>query len=128
MIDDDGVRVRGVHHVQIAAPLGAEEDARRFYGRLLGLAEIPKPAHLAVRGGVWFSAGEQEIHIGVEPEHRPSAKPHTAFRLIGLDRLRARLEAAGVRTWEDLPLPGFRRFYASDPFGNRLEFVEPREY
>jgi catechol 2,3-dioxygenase-like lactoylglutathione lyase family enzyme len=118
------VRFRRVHHVQIAAPSGGEEIARGFYGELLGLTPIAKPAHLAVRGGVWFRAGEQELHIGVEPGFHPSTKPHTAFEVLGLDALRQRLEKHGVRTWEDLPLPGYRRFYAADPFGNRLEFDE----
>jgi catechol 2,3-dioxygenase-like lactoylglutathione lyase family enzyme len=118
------VRFRRVHHVQIAAPSGSEETARRFYGDVLGLTAISKPAHLAVRGGTWFRAGDQEIHIGVEPDFRASTKPHTAFEVVGLDALRRRLEEHGVRTWEDLPLPGYRRFYAADPFGNRLEFDE----
>ena len=42
----------GLDHVQIAAPPGCEADARRFYGGLLGLAEVPRPAALAGRGGV----------------------------------------------------------------------------
>jgi catechol 2,3-dioxygenase-like lactoylglutathione lyase family enzyme len=46
-----------LHHVQLAMPRGAESAARAFYGGVLGLAEIVKPAALAARGGVWFRAG-----------------------------------------------------------------------
>lgn len=113
-----------LHHVQIAAPPGGEEAARGFFGDLLGLAEIPKPPRLARRGGVWFQCGDRELHVGVDAEFRPARKAHPAFEVSDLDRLRARLEAAGVQTWEDERLPGYRRFYTTDPFGNRIEFLE----
>jgi hypothetical protein len=41
-----------------------------------------------------------------------------------LDGVRQRFEHSGVRTREDEPLLGYRRFYADDPFGNRLELLE----
>ncbi len=50
-------QISGIDHVQLAAPAGCEAEARRFYGELLGLAEVSKPATLAGRGGVWFQAG-----------------------------------------------------------------------
>ncbi len=112
------------HHIQIGIPSGEEAQARKFYGLGLGLEEIPKPAHLALRGGLWFRAGAQEIHLGIEREHRAPDRAHPAFRVEGLDELRQRLKDHGVETYEDLPLPGHRRFYAKDPFGNRLEFLE----
>ena len=46
--------IAGINHVQIAMPRGAEAEVRRFYGELLGLREIPKPAPIAIRGGAWF--------------------------------------------------------------------------
>jgi catechol 2,3-dioxygenase-like lactoylglutathione lyase family enzyme len=119
------VRLLGLHHVQIGIPAGGEALARAFYGAALGLEEIPKPAHLAVRGGLWFRAGPQEVHLGIEPEHRALLRAHPAFRVEGLDVLRARLREHGFEPYDDLPLPGHRRFYVKDPFGNRLEFLEP---
>ena len=120
-----GMRFVGLHHVQIGIPEGSEERARAFYGEALGLEEIPKPAHLAVRGGLWFRAGEHEVHLGIEFDHRALARAHPAFRVEDLDALRQRLRDHGVEPYDDLPLPGHRRFYAKDPFGNRLEFLEP---
>ena len=117
--------VLGFNHIQLAAPLNSEADSRRFYGELLGLPEIPKPPELAKRGGVWFACGDQQLHIGVETDFRPARKAHPAFSVIELDELRARIEAAGFQTESDDKLPGYRRFYAHDPFGNRLEFLEP---
>src|SRR4051794_9161857 len=107
-------------HVQLAAPPGCEPEARRFYGELLGLEELPKPEALAGRGGVWFALGEQQLHIGVEDPFAPAKKAHPAFRVDDLDGLARRL---GDVKWDDA-IPGQRRFYAADPFGNRLEFLD----
>jgi catechol 2,3-dioxygenase-like lactoylglutathione lyase family enzyme len=107
-------------HVQLAAPPGCEEEARRFYGELLQLPEIPKPEELQPRGGVWFQVGAQQVHIGVEEPFTPARKAHPAFRTDELDALAERL--APVR-W-DASLPGVRRFFVSDPFGNRIELLE----
>lgn len=112
------------HHVLLAAPPGGEEAARAFYAGLLGLEEIPKPANLVGRGGVWFRSGQLELHIGIEQDFRPAQKAHPAFEVENLERLRERLERAGVPVSDDEPLSGYVRFHARDPFGNRLEFLE----
>ena len=114
-------------HVQIAMPRGAEDVARQFYGGVLELTEIAKPVNLAARGGLWFTAGARQLHLGVEADFRPARKAHPAFRVDDLEGLRARCLAAGLTPVEDEPLPGFRRFYLADPFGNRLEFLEPTQ-
>ena len=88
---------------------------------------VPKPDALAGRGGAWFRGGGVEVHLGAESEFRPARKAHPAFVVDGLEELRARLVDAGVELEEQPPIEGFRRFHAFDPFGNRLEFLEPRE-
>jgi catechol 2,3-dioxygenase-like lactoylglutathione lyase family enzyme len=116
----------GIDHVQLAAPPGCEADARRFFGELLGLVEVPKPPALAARGGLWFQCGAQQIHIGVERDFRPAKKAHPALRLADrteLARLKVRLVAAGVPVREDEAIEGAARFFAEDPWGNRLELV-----
>lgn len=115
----------GLDHVQLAMPAGQEAAARRFYGDVLGLAEEPKPAHLAARGGVWFRGGTARVHLGVEQDFRPATKAHPALLVRDVAALAARCAAAGFPPVEDQPLPGYSRFYVSDPFGNRLELLEP---
>jgi catechol 2,3-dioxygenase-like lactoylglutathione lyase family enzyme len=110
-------------HVQLAAPPGCEEDARRFFGELLGLEEIEKPESLRSRGGVWFRVGAQELHIGVEDRFSPARKAHAAFSGTGYGELQERLRAAGVEVSDDTSLPGVRRCYVADPWGNRIELV-----
>jgi catechol 2,3-dioxygenase-like lactoylglutathione lyase family enzyme len=113
-----------IDHVQLAAPKGCEASAREFCGSILGLAEIEKPASLRVRGGCWFQCGEQQIHIGVETPFQPAKKAHPAFVVTDLDKLRETLLAHAVKITEDDSLPGTHCFFAEDPRGNRLEFLE----
>lgn len=112
-----------LHHVQIAIPPGSEDEARAFYADLLGCEEVAKPATLADRDGAWFRYGAVELHLGIEEEHRPARKAHPGILVGDLDELEARLRAGGYTVEPDHLLPGYRRFYVHDPFGNRLEFL-----
>ncbi|WP_030673807.1 VOC family protein [Streptomyces sp. NRRL B-1347] len=112
-------------HVQLAAPPGSEPSLRAFYVDVLGMAEVPKPPVLAARGGCWFRAGFVQLHIGVEDGFRPARKAHPGLRVTGIEAYAARLVSCGVGVVWDDALPGHRRFYAHDPAGNRLEFLEP---
>lgn len=114
----------GLDHVQVAIPAGGEAIARAFYRDLLNLTELEKPASLAGRGGCWFALGDRQLHLGVDPDFRPATKAHVAMVSGGLDDLRSRLEAAGIATRDDAPIDGRRQFFADDPFGNRLEFLQ----
>lgn len=120
----------GLDHIQLAAPDGCEKQARKFFHELLGWPEIPKPEALRKRGGVWFQCGSHQVHIGVQQDFVPAAKAHPAFEVKGLDELRDRLRSHAVDVIEDgaRAEEGARRFYAADPFGNRLEFLEWTEH
>jgi catechol 2,3-dioxygenase-like lactoylglutathione lyase family enzyme len=117
-------RVARIDHIQIAAPEGCESAARDFYGSILGMTELEKPPALRARGGCWFECGTQQVHIGVERNFQAARKAHPAFVVFHLDELRATLKDRGVTVVDDDDLPGARRFYAEDPWGNRLEFIE----
>lgn len=122
---DTGVTVTGLNHVQVTAPREREAEAKAFYGDILGLLEIPKPAVLAVRGGAWYQVGEQQLHLGLEDDFTPTRKGHPALLVSDLAAMRTRLEAAGVVVKVDAQIPGYQRFETRDPFGNRLEFMQP---
>jgi catechol 2,3-dioxygenase-like lactoylglutathione lyase family enzyme len=114
-----------LHHVQLAIPPGGEDRCRAFWRDVLGMWELEKPPVLAARGGCWFRGGALEVHLGVEDPFTPARKAHPGLLVAGLEHVAAALEAAGHPvTWDD-DFPGHDRFYATDPFGNRLEFLEP---
>ncbi len=115
----------GLDHVQVAAPPGSEADARRFYGELLGMAEITKPETLRARGGAWFACGSHQLHVGIADPFAPATKAHPAIliRAADLDPLAERLAAAGCAVQWDETIPGTRRFFTADPWGNRIELV-----
>jgi catechol 2,3-dioxygenase-like lactoylglutathione lyase family enzyme len=114
-----------LHHVQLAMPRGREDEARGFFVRVLGMTEIEKPPVLAARGGAWFRGGGVEIHLGVEDPFAPARKAHPGLVVDDLDDAARRVATTGQDVAWDTDFPGFRRFYAHDPFGNRLEFLEP---
>ncbi len=117
--------ITGIDHVQLAIPAGAEPVARSFYGVLLGMTELAKPAPLAARGGCWFRSGAATVHLGVEEPFHPARKAHPAFLVSSLDNLSARLAGAGFECVRaDHEIPGIRRFHVHDPFGNRIEFQQ----
>jgi catechol 2,3-dioxygenase-like lactoylglutathione lyase family enzyme len=116
----DGGPAAALDHVQVAMPAGGEDAARRFYGGVLGLAELEKPEPMRATGGVWFEPG---IHLGIETGFRPARKAHPGLRMADLDATVERLEAAGADVEWDTRWQGVRRLYTHDPFGNRLELL-----
>lgn len=128
--------ILSIDHVQLAMPADQEDSARAFYVRILGLTEIPKPAELAKRGGIWLqspvptavelpSEPVVQIHLGVETDFRAARKAHPALLVDDLDALLEKIQAAGYE-WDlsQPPLEGFKRAHVFDPFGNRIELLE----
>jgi catechol 2,3-dioxygenase-like lactoylglutathione lyase family enzyme len=119
------VSVIGLDHVQVAAPPGSEAAARAFYGELLGLREIEKPAGVRASGGVWFAIGSsgQELHIGIQEPFAAAVKAHPGLLVekLAYGALIERLREAGVRVTRDDRIAGVERSFVGDPWGNRLE-------
>jgi len=117
--------IERLDHVQLAMPAGGESAARAFYRDALGIDEVVKPPHLAARGGCWFERGALKVHLGVEADFCPARKAHPAFIVSGLAALIATLKSLGYAVVEDQQLEGYDRVYVDDPFGNRIELMEP---
>lgn len=112
-------------HVQLTMPAGSDAQAIAFFAGVLGLEKIPHPPTLLQNGGAWFRAGTVELHIGIEDDFRPVRKGHPAMVVDDLDEIARRCEDAGYDVSWDTRYPGFRRFYVRDPFGNRIEIMQP---
>jgi catechol 2,3-dioxygenase-like lactoylglutathione lyase family enzyme len=117
--------IKGIHHVQITVPKGAEPQAKAFYCGVLGLPEVEKPDSLKGRGGFWIKVGDRDVHIGTEDAFdRSKTKAHVAYEVTDVAAWRRRMMQAGIEPLESIPLEGYDRFEARDPFGNRIEFIQ----
>ncbi len=112
--------------VQLAMPAGWETEARTFYRDVLGIPQKPKPLHLAARGGCWFEGETVKVHLGIDEDFKAAKKAHPAFIVDNLDGLATILSHSGYRVVADQPLEGYDRLYVDDPFGNRIELMEPK--
>ncbi len=113
-----------LHHAQVFYPPGQEEKARQFYGKALGMAEIERPASLSDRQGIWYAAGDGQVHLSAQSDLALHTRRHFALRIDDLDAVHARLSNHGARFEEADPIPGWRRCYVFDPFGNKIELDE----
>ncbi len=118
------ITYRRIDHIQICIPVGKEDEARVFYTGILGLIEIEKPESLAGNGGLWYQMGDIQLHIGVE-ENRRSSKAHPAFEVVNINAIRTYFKSLSIPVQEEIMIPGTNRFSFFDPFGNRIEFLEP---
>jgi catechol 2,3-dioxygenase-like lactoylglutathione lyase family enzyme len=107
-------------------PPGGEVAARDFYQQILDIPEVLKPPQLAHRGGCWFERGPLKIHLGVDPDFRPVRKAHPALIVEDLKALIEKFNRRGVTVKRDEPRDGCERVYVEDPFGNRIELLEPK--
>ncbi len=119
------MRILRLDHVQLAMPPGEEDAATAFYEGLLGLSRVPKPPHLEARGGCWFEDGEVKVHLGVEQDFRPARKAHPALIVDDLAAVIAVLRGGGATVTDGAPLEGYQRIDVEDPFGNRIELMQP---
>ncbi len=119
------LQILQVLHAQITIPKDKETEAREFYCGFLGLHEIPKPESLQGRGGFWLEVGRFQVHVGTEDGvDRRNTKAHIAYEVENLEDWREKLEDAGIKTIEGIPIPHYSRFEFRDPFGNRIEFLQ----
>lgn len=115
-----------LHHVNVTVPRSLEAAAKHFYGVVMGLAEVPKPESSRGRGGAWYQLGPMQLHLSIEDvEGMPPSKRHVCYTVSDLAAAEMRFREAGVEIVpDDIPTPGWSRFYVRDPGGNRLEIAQ----
>ena len=116
-----------VHHVNVTVPKSLEEAAKHFYGVVMGMQEVPKPETSRGRGGAWYQLGQMQLHLSVEepPGENCISKRHVCYTVSDLAEAEQKFRSAGVEIVpDDLPTPGWSRFYVRDPGGNRLEIAQ----
>ena len=114
-----------LHHVNVTVPSELEAATKNFYGTVLGLEQVPKPA-AARQSGAWYQIGANQLHLSVEDEATgPLSSRHICFAVSDLGASEKRFRDAGVEIIPDpRPIPSVQRFYVRDPGGNQLEIVQ----
>jgi catechol 2,3-dioxygenase-like lactoylglutathione lyase family enzyme len=116
--------VTALHHVNVTVPAALEAVTKHFYGSVLGLTQLPKPA-AARQNGAWYQIGDNQLHLSVEEEHGSLSSRHVCFTVDDLAATEQNFRDAGVEIIADpRPIPGTQRFYVRDPGGNQLEIVQ----
>ena len=116
-----------IHHVNVTVPRALEDTAKHFYGLVMGLQEVPKPEASRGRGGAWYQLGLIQLHLSIEDglEENCISKRHVCYTVSNLAEAEQRFRDAGVEILpDDIPTPGWSRFYVRDPGGNRLEIAQ----
>ena len=116
-----------IHHVNVTVPRTLESQAKHFYGVVMGLEEVQKPEESRKRGGAWYQLGPLQLHLSIEDGlgEQCISKRHVCYTVDDLQRAEQQFREAGVEIIpDDLPTPGWSRFYVRDPGGNRLEIAQ----
>ncbi len=126
------VPFKELNHVSVA--VSDLEKARRFYGGVIGLEEIPRPDFGFP--GVWYAlGGGLSLHVIVKDDlpgrpveqHRFDIKdPHVAFWVDDADATFERLSRIGRPFYDFVSTPtGLRQLFVHDDDANMLEFIGP---
>jgi catechol 2,3-dioxygenase-like lactoylglutathione lyase family enzyme len=117
--------VTQLHHVNVTVPREFEAATKEFYGSVLGLKQVPKPA-CSRQSGAWYQIGATELHLSIEDGADGSlSSRHVCFTVSDLSAAEKRFRDAGVEIIPDArPGPGSSRFYVRDPGGNQLEIAQ----
>ena len=121
------VGITQIHHIQIFVPREMEEQAKHFYGELLGLEEIPKPEPYRKNGGAWYRFGGNQLHMSLmrKPEDNLGSLRHVCYMVSNVAVAEKIMREAGVEIIpDDRPFVGWTRFYVRDPGGNYIEIAE----
>ncbi len=116
-------RVIALHHTTIV--VRDLDNARWFYGQVLGLRELERTSDIT-RPGMWFDCNNAQLHIVVANESLPvPAQRHFALEVEDFDDTVEVLQKHGVRITRG---PGKRGDGSNfltcvDPEGNTLEIT-----
>ena len=124
--------ITSIHHVAVCVTDIAR--SKKFYGSVLGLNEVPRPAFPF--DGAWYQLGDGlQLHLIVHERPRTLRGTtvidlrdgHFAFGVADYERAVERLQAAGIpcQVRRDNVTP-WQQVYITDPDGNVIELSAPR--
>ena len=123
--------IRSLHHVSLI--VRDLDRARAFYGGLLGLRELPRPAFSFA--GAWYEVGDRQLHLTVHAPARTlrgtteidSRDGHVALRVHDYEETLVYLKSRGVTVKESRDnVTPWAQLYITDPDGNVIELNAER--
>lgn len=115
-----------VNHVNVTVPAALEAAAKHFYGDVLGLPQIAKPAGTRQNMGAWYDLGGSQLHLSTEDgvQHELS-DAHVCYQVADITVAKRELQAAAIAVIPDpRPPSGYSRFFVRDPGGNLIEITQ----
>jgi catechol 2,3-dioxygenase-like lactoylglutathione lyase family enzyme len=114
------------NHVNVTVPAAVEEAAKHFYGTVLGLQQIPKPAGTRQNIGAWYQLGEVQLHLSTEDDVQNEVSDrHVCYQVADIAVASREVRNAGVDLIPDpRPPAGQSRFFIRDPGGNLIEITQ----
>jgi catechol 2,3-dioxygenase-like lactoylglutathione lyase family enzyme len=125
------IRVTQFHHVTIYVPRALQAAAEKFYGELLNLPRIPRPAAFGGEAdGAWYELGGVQLHLSLSDrpaDGNAGSVRHVCYMVTDLAETEAALRAAGVEIVPDpVPFEQWARVFVRDPGGNYIEIASKK--
>lgn len=114
------------HHLNVTVPQALEDATKHFYGVILGLKQIQKPAGSRTSVGAWYQLGAMQLHLSIEDEvDNQASDRHVCYLVRNVADAAQHFRDAGVAVISDpRPIPGRPRIYVRDPGGNLIEIAQ----
>lgn len=106
-------------------PVTDMDAALRFYVDVMGFIKVFENGDPV--GFVILERDAAELHLTLQPSHRPAGFNVAHLIVEDVDGLHGRLQAHGVRIVKGVRDQdyGLRAFVMEDPFGNRIDVGQP---
>jgi catechol 2,3-dioxygenase-like lactoylglutathione lyase family enzyme len=120
------IGITRLNHVNVTVPESLEAAAKHFYGNVLGLTQIPKPAGPRQNIGAWYELGDAQLHLSIENGAQSELSDrHVCYQVSDIGKAKSEFEIAGVVVIpDDDPIRGQTRFFVRDPGGNMIEITQ----
>jgi catechol 2,3-dioxygenase-like lactoylglutathione lyase family enzyme len=119
----NSIRVQGLDHINITAPMPVIDKTRQFYVDVLGLVDGFRPDFGV--GGYWLYSGDQAIiHLfeGADTEMSNGYLDHVAFQCAGLNDTIIYLNENGMEYRQiEIKETGQTLLFVIDPAGVKVE-------
>ncbi|MCP8970196.1 VOC family protein [Ectobacillus ponti] len=126
------IQYEELHHIGVNVT--NLEQAKHFYGTVLCLQELNRPAFDFP--GAWYAVGNQQIHLLVQPGSHTlrhttqlsSREGHFALRVQSYEQTLAWLQKHEIEVLEKPDSKsGFAQIFCADPDGNLIELHVERK-